>query len=651
MDAQRALEAASYRGDAAFLEARLAELETAATGAPQDAQKAYDAALAAYFLANARSEAEQTGAILQAAEKRLEASPALAADDVETAALLAMIQGARIGLNPMSGMVLGPKAAAVLDGVEPRAAGNPRFLLIRGIFDCTTPEAFGGNLPRALERLDAALAAWPGFRSEGVVEAGWGLPLAQAWTGICRHRVKDEAGARAALEAALELAPDFAWVRDDLLPVVAGKPRAKPAPATAGPAVDDSFVLHGARVFDGERLLAATDVVVRDGRIASVGEAGVEAAGLRRVDGTGATLLPGLIDAHVHVWGDARRDALRFGVTTEIDLFSDWRALAAARAAREGFAATDEADVWSAGTLATAAGGHGTEYGVEIPTLATPAEAAGFVAGRVAEGSDFIKIIRDDGTYYAGGHVFPTLDQATIAALIEASHAAQRKALIHVVRREDARAALAAGVDGLAHVFVDQPATEADVALARKHDAFVIPTLSVLAAMGGAGLPLREDSRLRPQLTSMQRTFLGQGAEVLPREAFATALATVGRLHAAGVAVLAGTDAGNPGTAHGVSLHGELELLVRAGLTPAEALQAATSLPADRLGLADRGRIAPGLRADLVLVEGDPLADITATRAIRAIWKNGHPVSREVADPGIPGGAEQAGRQATWSRR
>jgi hypothetical protein len=95
------------------------------------------------------------------------------------------------------------------------------------------------------------------------------------------------------------------------------------------------------------------------------------------------------------------------------------------------------------------------------------------------------------------------------------------------------------------------------------------------------------------------------------------------------VRILAGTDAPNPGTAHGATIHRELELLVAAGLTPAEALGSATSVPAASFGLADRGRIAPGLRADLLLVDGDPTADIKATRAIAGVWKQGEPVDRD----------------------
>lgn len=95
------------------------------------------------------------------------------------------------------------------------------------------------------------------------------------------------------------------------------------------------------------------------------------------------------------------------------------------------------------------------------------------------------------------------------------------------------------------------------------------------------------------------------------------------------VPILAGTDAKNPGTAPGISLHRELEYLVKAGLTPERALAPATSVPASAFHLTDRGRIARGMRADLVLLNGDPIADISATHDIRQIWKAGIPVDRD----------------------
>ena len=108
----------------------------------------------------------------------------------------------------------------------------------------------------------------------------------------------------------------------------------------------------------------------------------------------------------------------------------------------------------------------------------------------------------------------------------------------------------------------------------------------------------------------------------------ANAEAAVLALRRAGVSILAGTDAPAPGMAHGLSLHRELELLVNSGLMPTEALAAATSETARAFGFHDRGRIAIGTRADLVLVSGHPTVDITATRDIVGVWKLGARVTR-----------------------
>ncbi len=148
-------------------------------------------------------------------------------------------------------------------------------------------------------------------------------------------------------------------------------------------------------------------------------------------------------------------------------------------------------------------------------------------------------------------------------------------------------------------------------------------------AGASAGPGLTEDPRLAPWLNSEQQAGLARTFGPLRRPEFLErALASVRKLHNAGVTILAGTDAPNPGTAHGISIHGELVFLTQAGLTTTEALAAATSRVAERFGLTDRGRIAPGLRADLLLLDGDPTTDITATRSINIIWKNGYAVER-----------------------
>ncbi|MEZ4425834.1 MAG: CIA30 family protein [Gemmatimonadota bacterium] len=391
-------------------------------------------------------------------------------------------------------------------------------------------------------------------------------------------------------------------------------------------------LIRDVAVFDGTSARGPMDVLVRDGRIGAMGPDLEVPAGSVVVEGRGRTLLPGLIDAHTHAFGDALREALVFGVTTELDMFTDAGFARQMRSEQAGRGAATRADLFSAGTLVTAPGGHGTEYGMVIPTLEGPEQAQAFVDARLAEGSDWIKIVYDDGHAY--GLDLPTLDLATLRAAIDAAHARDVLAVVHVGDAAAAEEAIAAGADALVHLFTDEAAAPGFAERVAQSGAFIVPTLTVLRSVtgqpGAAGLT--DDPAVAPYLMPASRTNLGQAFPDRSGQGearYQVAADAVERLHAAGVAILAGTDAPNPGTAHGSALHRELELLVDAGLTPAEALRAATEAPARAFALEDRGRIAEGLRADLLLVDGDPLTDIRATRAIAGIWKGGVRVDRD----------------------
>lgn len=398
----------------------------------------------------------------------------------------------------------------------------------------------------------------------------------------------------------------------------------KPPVHSPGP---EAFVIRGARVFDGDRLWPRADVAVRDGRIEAIAES-LFVDGLTVIEADGQTLLPGFIDAHVHAYGEARREALRFGTTTVLDMFGDPALLQSARAERESLDTSEHADLWGAGILATAQGGHGTQFGVAVPTVDTPEAAQDWVAARRAEGSDFIKLVREDLSAYREKERLPTLDAARSQAVISAAQAQGLRALAHVSTVANAIEVLEQGADGLVHVPQDAGNDVAFVEAMRAREAFVTPTLSVIAAFSGVENDLANHPRLAERLSASQREQLRGRPNFGPlaSQLIERAKTRVAALHAAGVPVLAGTDAPNPGTAFGVSMHGELALLVEAGLSPIEALRAATSVPAQHFGLADRGRIAPGLRADLVLVKGDASADIRATRELVNVWKNGRRV-------------------------
>ncbi|HKH91382.1 MAG TPA: amidohydrolase family protein [Gemmatimonadaceae bacterium] len=405
-----------------------------------------------------------------------------------------------------------------------------------------------------------------------------------------------------------------------------------PAPAWA----QGTFVVRDVRLFDGERVAEHHSVVVRDGVIGEVGGSELAVpAGAQVVDGRGRTLLPGFIDAHVHLSdsteGDLRQ-ALTLGVTTMLDMFNGGSRLERIRALRAADA-PGVASVRTAGIGASVPGGHPSQMGgPPVPTIVDSADAQAFVDARIAEGSDYVKIIYDDLSSL--GRKMPMLDRRTLAGLVAAAHARGKLAVVHVLSEWQARDAIAAGADGLVHLFTDATVSPDFAPLAARHGVFVVPTLTVL--YGGCGRSIAakvaSDTQLRPYIRPSMRA---RAAMTFPARAGASCAATdeaVRQLARAGVPLLAGTDSPSPGATYGASVHGELELLVAAGLTPVQALTGATSAAARAFRLDDRGRVAAGLRADLVLVEGNPTRDIVATRRIVEVWKRGVAV-RRVAYP------------------
>ena len=413
-----------------------------------------------------------------------------------------------------------------------------------------------------------------------------------------------------------------------LFGALAGALASHPARAQA------TFIVRDVRLFDGERLAEGRSVLVRDGVIAAVGGSELAApSGGPVVHGRGRTLLPGLIDAHVHLSDSAEADlrqSAALGVTTALDMWSGgarYERIKALRAAD----APHMADVRTAGGGATAPGGHPTQMGgpALVATISDSADAQSFVDARIGEGSDYVKIIYDD--LKSIGLSVRMLDRRTLQGLVAAAHARGKLAVVHVLTEAQARDAIEAGADGLVHLFTGATVSPDFARLAASRGAFVIPTLSVVYGPcdQSNGVRVAADSLLRPYIRPALRSWAStarpsRGA-ARSCEGTREAIRQMVRL---GVPVLAGTDAPSPPLTYGVAMHGELELLVAAGLTPVQALAAATSAPARAFRLTDRGRIAPGLRADLVLVDGDPTRDITATRRIVTVWKRGVAVKR-----------------------
>lgn len=398
--------------------------------------------------------------------------------------------------------------------------------------------------------------------------------------------------------------------------------------------MDAATTIVNAKVFDGTRSRDWTSVRFADGLITGCSAASAAREGDDVIDAAGGTVLPGLIDAHVHLVPGALAQSLTFGVTTVLDMFSTSDLVAGAR--EQAGSRPDVADVRSSGVGATAPGGHPSMMYAPFPTLTGAAQAERFVAERVAEGSDFLKIF--SGT----GGLWPSLDPGTITALVAAAHARGLVVVAHVSSTAGVEQVVAAGVDVVAHVPADATLDEALAARMAEAGIVVGPTLATIENTLGerGGAAVAGDPRLAEMLGDAwvrRLTSAASGWSGRHMPPYSRAEDNVRRLAGAGVMLLAGTDAPNPGTVFGASLHRELELLVRCGISPAQALAAATSEPARVFGLADRGRVAAGHRADLFLVSGDPLTDITATRAIERIWRAGVACDRR---PFVPSAAE-----------
>ncbi|GAC13693.1 amidohydrolase family protein [Aliiglaciecola lipolytica] len=391
----------------------------------------------------------------------------------------------------------------------------------------------------------------------------------------------------------------------------------------------NSVLFKNLRIFDGSHLIERTSILVKDGIIVDIGDLSAQ-PNTRIIQGENLTLMPGIIDAHTHSFGEALKDALRLGVTTHLDMFTAENSLLDSQQKRQSLTYSDQADLYSSGTLATVDGGHGTQYGFAIDTIGSIDEITDWIAKRKKSGADYIKLV-----YMPNQQYMPSLDKATALEVIKQGHKQGLKVLAHISTLAAAKDLIEADIDGLVHIFADQLVTDEVVALAVEKDIFIIPTLAVIASVNqqNRNSQLLADERISSKLSGQQKQTLQASFNYAAGGFdFAVAKQNVLRFHQAGVAILAGSDAPNAGTAYGVSAYHEVTLLAESGLSPKEALSAATSLTANKFGLLDRGSIEVGKRADMVVISGDPTVDIDNIFNIEYVFKNGFQIRQQLPE-------------------
>ncbi|MBY0373125.1 MAG: amidohydrolase family protein, partial [Bryobacteraceae bacterium] len=311
------------------------------------------------------------------------------------------------------------------------------------------------------------------------------------------------------------------------------------------------------------------------------------------------------------------------------------------------------AEYTTTGPLFTAAGGHPTQMLQYFPPNMKDFATAQFVRlpksadeGRAMvrdlkkRGVDGIKVVFDEGSV---GMSMKRFDVAIAKAVAEEARAQKLPVAVHTHSVRDIEDAIAIGATSIEHGSMDEPIPDALFAAMVKNNVYYDPTLAVADGyrqwIDGKTdlleLPMvrqTQDKKLLEQTRRVMVSPLGIGMRsgmANYRMSVAAGGENLKRAIAAGVKVVTGTDAGNPLTFHGPGVHRELQLWVRAGITPKAALMGATSVAAELIGLGQRiGQIKPGYEASLFVVDGNPLADITSTERIWQVWFKGERIIR-----------------------
>jgi imidazolonepropionase-like amidohydrolase len=249
-------------------------------------------------------------------------------------------------------------------------------------------------------------------------------------------------------------------------------------------------------------------------------------------------------------------------------------------------------------------------------------------------GASFVKVMVDSIPL-----AVPQLDDALLRAVVAGAHAAELPVLAHVGGNAEALRALAAGADVLVHNVYREPISTAVIEALKGRNVPVVATIGIwdavddVAQQGPPPLPfetLLTDADWRQEVRTRPEGWTLPGFEDWLDMIHVTRdlrLANAAALRAAGVNVLVGSDSPNVGWPAGSALHVELRKLVAAGFSPGEVLRAATAGNAGAFGMADRGLVAEGRRADLLLIDGDPTADLGALERLRLVLRGGVPVT------------------------
>ena len=430
----------------------------------------------------------------------------------------------------------------------------------------------------------------------------------------------------------------------------------------ATPAVAQTTIYEGARLIrgDGTPAIERSAFIVENGTITRVGRAeDVKApTGAMRVNLTGKTVMPTLIDIHTHtgfqtgatyrpenygretIVEDLNR-ALYFGISTVVSEGIDPGEAAFKIRADQAAGRLGGARLFTAGRgigAPNAGPGADTYKGIAYE-ITTDEQARSAVRELAGQKVDFIKIWVDDRNGRA-----PELSPSLYRAVIDEAHKRGIRVNAHVFYLADAKGLVAAGIDGFTHMVRDKDMDDEVIQAIVTRRVVIMPTLqnaergrntdppaSLAAWLNG---PARE--AIGPELVAkVLGAYTGRttAQASAARERYAILQRSLAKLSAAGARIVLGGDTGLQDDPFGFAEHRELELMVEAGMTPMQALVAATRNGADYLRLRNAGTLAAGKQADFLVLDANPLEDITNTRRIARVFVKGREVTRDSLRP------------------
>ncbi|MDE1918281.1 MAG: amidohydrolase family protein [Sphingomonadales bacterium] len=422
--------------------------------------------------------------------------------------------------------------------------------------------------------------------------------------------------------------------------------------SAATPAMAETVVLRDFTLIDGtgHAPLAHQALVMTNGRITWVGSAAAVKvpAGATVEKLAGKYLLPGLIDSHVHLGlVDGITQDLKYqtpqsinaqlatyaayGITSVQALGTEKDFVFSMQAAQKA-GRPDRARIFTVGQGVVFKGSYGGVPGLD-QKVSTPAEARRMVDAQAAKGADMIKLWVDDEF----GSLPDRMPASISSAVIDEAHRDHKKAVAHIFYRDNLEELMREGINGFAHTVRDQPMSRQDIATMKAKGVWqMAATLSREASFTYATLPFLNDPffsrgvtpQVLSELGSAQRAQKLRSSPTFPKypQVLRLAMQNFAAEAKAGVSYGMGTDSGPSARFPGYFAHWEMELMVKAGITPMQAIVAATSSNARFIGAKDIGTVAPGKWGDLLVLDANPLTDIRNTRKISAVFIAGKPV-------------------------